>query len=416
MDLEGRVWEHMETLCRVIGPRPVGSAAHRAAGEYIQAQMARVGLGVRRQTWACPDWQCSRTVLMQAGMELTAAANKYSPPCDVTGEPVIAETLDQLASMEIKGRIVVLCGCLTQSDVSPRNSIVYYPEEHRRLNDLLDAQPPCAVVAVAMRMGSFRRVFSDPEMAIPSVTVPAETGAHLLRHRHTPITLQIVSCSEPATGWTVIGEKHARRPERLVLSAHYDTVLDTPGAIDNASGVAALLALAEVLGTRDLGCGLEFTAFGAEECGWYSLYAYLEPYGLQPIPAQWGKDVGEVSSAWLPLLANINMDGIGDLLGPTNVVVIAGSQPLRDTVDHIRRTRYPGIARSAPWPASDHHMFYSHGVPAIALNCAGIAGHLVHQRADTLEWVSAERLAEAVRFVEEVVYALQDATPEWVRP
>ena len=31
-------------------------------------------------------------------------------------------------------------------------------------------------------------------------------------------------------------------------------------------------------------------------------------------------------------------------------------------------------------------------------------------------WVSAERLASAVRFVEELVEALHEATPEWVRP
>jgi len=378
--------------------------------------MAGAGLAVRRQGWECPDWHCDETRLEQNGLPLRAAANKYSPPCRVQGLPVFAETLEQLDAAEISGRIVVLAGALTQGDVTPRGSVVYYPEAHRRLNDRLDAARPAAMIAVAMRTGSVRRVFTDPHLTIPSVTVPAEVGAQLLRHRDAPVSLSIDSRSEPGSGYTVIGEIPGSAETRLVLSAHYDTVLDTPGAIDNASGVAALLALAEILGQRPHSCSLEFAAFGAEECGWYSLDAYLAPYGLQPIPAQWGRDVGEVSPAWLPIVANINMDGIGDLLGPTNVCVIAGSPALQDRVEEIRGLRHPAIIRTAPWPASDHHMFYSHGVPAIALNCTGIAGYINHEPEDSLEWVSAERLASAVRFVEELVEALHEATPEWVRP
>lgn len=49
-----------------------------------------------------------------------------------------------------------------------------------------------------------------------------------------------------------------------VIGAHYDTVIGTPGADDNASGVAALLLLAERLG-RDPPVPLRFVAFTLEE-------------------------------------------------------------------------------------------------------------------------------------------------------
>ena len=51
----------------------------------------------------------------------------------------------------------------------------------------------------------------------------------------------------------------------IVVGAHYDTVPQTPGADDNASGVAVLLELARLLGARPLNRGLRFVAFANEE-------------------------------------------------------------------------------------------------------------------------------------------------------
>ncbi len=51
----------------------------------------------------------------------------------------------------------------------------------------------------------------------------------------------------------------------LLVSAHYDTVRGSPGADDNASGVAALLECARVLSTVRLSTPVEFVAFDMEE-------------------------------------------------------------------------------------------------------------------------------------------------------
>jgi Zn-dependent M28 family amino/carboxypeptidase len=55
-------------------------------------------------------------------------------------------------------------------------------------------------------------------------------------------------------------------PEKvLVVGAHYDTVRTTPGADDNASGVAGVLGLAKLLAGKPLGKTVRFVAFGLEE-------------------------------------------------------------------------------------------------------------------------------------------------------
>lgn len=53
--------------------------------------------------------------------------------------------------------------------------------------------------------------------------------------------------------------------ESILIGAHYDTVPGSPGADDNASGVAVLLELSRLLRPTAPGCGLRFVAFVNEE-------------------------------------------------------------------------------------------------------------------------------------------------------
>ena len=64
-------------------------------------------------------------------------------------------------------------------------------------------------------------------------------------------------------------EGSARPDEIIVVGAHYDTVLLTPGADDNASGVAGLLELARLLRERAPGRTLRFIAFTNEEAPFF---------------------------------------------------------------------------------------------------------------------------------------------------
>ncbi|HVH08560.1 MAG TPA: M28 family peptidase [Gemmatimonadales bacterium] len=58
--------------------------------------------------------------------------------------------------------------------------------------------------------------------------------------------------------------RDARRP-RLVVAAHFDSTAHTPGADDNASGVAALLECARALAALEPRDGVEFVGLDLEE-------------------------------------------------------------------------------------------------------------------------------------------------------
>ena len=64
-----------------------------------------------------------------------------------------------------------------------------------------------------------------------------------------------------------------------ILSAHYDTFYNSPGANDDGSGVVAIMTIAEILKNYNFNHTIRFIAFSGEELGAYGSYKYaLEAY------------------------------------------------------------------------------------------------------------------------------------------
>ena len=66
------------------------------------------------------------------------------------------------------------------------------------------------------------------------------------------------------------------RRARVLVGAHYDAVAGTPGADDNASAVAVMLAAARAIGPDEGAC---FVAFNGEECGFLGSRALVARLG-----------------------------------------------------------------------------------------------------------------------------------------
>ncbi len=67
------------------------------------------------------------------------------------------------------------------------------------------------------------------------------------------------------TSWNVVAEWPGRRGQPILIGGHLDTVAGSPGANDNASGVAVILELARILAGTPEASVIRFVAFGAEE-------------------------------------------------------------------------------------------------------------------------------------------------------
>lgn len=63
----------------------------------------------------------------------------------------------------------------------------------------------------------------------------------------------------------VIGRLNVGKGNKIIIGAHYDSCWATPGADDNASGVAGLLELAQLCAKANLNYEIEFVAYALEE-------------------------------------------------------------------------------------------------------------------------------------------------------
>ena len=81
------------------------------------------------------------------------------------------------------------------------------------------------------------------------------------------------------TSQNLIIDIKGERPEIIIVGAHYDSTgekFGSLGAIDNASGMAALLALSAKIAKKPLPYSVRLIAFGAEEVGLQGAKAYVK--------------------------------------------------------------------------------------------------------------------------------------------
>lgn len=394
--VKARAMEHLTHLSVKIGPRPVGSKRNRAAVNYVHDVFEACGLAVEMQAFPCPVWEEQDTRLEVDGETVEARANVFSLPCDITAPAVAIGTLAELENAGLGGQIGILHGSLTQYGLSARNGI-YVPERDRKIMEMLERKKPAALVTVNPKVGCLERVIVDGAFSVPSVTVPAEVGLTLLKRSDPALHLGIETQRAPGQAYNVVGKQAGQKREHIVPCAHLDTKLDTPGAFDNASGVAIMLALAESWADQDLSTSIEWVAFNGEEMG-----------GLGDV-AYWSQRKDEIGQ----MLAVINVDGAGQILGTNSIAVMACSQSFQNQVAELHK-RYPGVWWSDPWMASNHGAFLSRGVPSVAFSAVGVAD-VLHRPTDTIEWISPAKLGEVASLIANLVEILQDKPLDWVR-
>lgn len=105
------------------------------------------------------------------------------------------------------------------------------------------------------------------ELNAVGVLLMERLGAMGYRVWREPVPVGDKAMGAGIDGFNVVAERAgATRPgEVVVIGAHYDTQLGTPGADDNASGVAGLLELARRFARAETGRTLRFIAFTNEE-------------------------------------------------------------------------------------------------------------------------------------------------------
>jgi hypothetical protein len=214
---------------------------------------------------------------------------------------------------------------------------------------------------------------------------------------------------------TVLAERPGTGPRReiVLVGAHYDSVLGSPGANDNATGVAALLELARLLAGAGRERTLRFVAFVNEEPPFYlgeamgSLHhARRAREGGDAIVAMFSLEtIGYYSDApgsqSYPFPLSVFYPSTGNFIGFVGNMRSRGL--VRSAIGSFRRhTAFPseGAALPAVIPGvgwSDHWSFWQAGYPALMVTDTALYRYPAYHAADdTPEKVDYERTARVV--------------------
>jgi Zn-dependent M28 family amino/carboxypeptidase len=211
---------------------------------------------------------------------------------------------------------------------------------------------------------------------------------------------------------------------RIVVGAHYDSHGDTPGADDNASGVAGLIELAGLLGQVPLSQRVDLAAFTLEEPPFFgsgNMGSARHAYRLRQ------DDIDVEAMLCLEMIGCFSDEENSQdfpsmflrMLYPSrgNYISLIGSlgdqKLIRQVKDSMRcATALPVHSMTAPkgFPGldfSDHRNFWNNGYTAIMItDTAFYRNHRYHGLSDTVDTLDYDRMAQVVLGIYEAVVRL----------
>lgn len=390
--LADRIAEHLDILCDRCGNRSTGSPGNRKATAHVRDTLAAFGFQVECPEFDCLDWKGGKALLQVGRTTFSAHAGPFSLPFDGTAPLEAASTLRELSEKGITGKVLLLHGKLVKEPLFPKGFVFYNPPRHRRIIHLLEQRNPVAIIAATGFCPSGAGaiypfpLIEDGDFDIPSVYLKDVDGEKLLRHVGRPVRLASAARRIPAKGCNVIASRGGPGLQRVVITAHVDARKGTPGALDNASGTATLLAIGELLRRHAGERRIELAALNGEDY-------YAVPGQMNYLYANQGH--------WGEIRLVVNMDDVGYRDGRTAYSFYECPTSLRKACEQVL-SAYRGLAPGEPWVQGDHSMFVQQGVPAAAfISDQGeqLMQEVIHTRKDRVGLVDPARLAELAEAV-----------------
>lgn len=209
----------------------------------------------------------------------------------------------------------------------------------------------------------------------------------------------------------------------LILAAHYDTVIGSPGADDNASALAVLLDVARQVVNVRLQRPVRLIAFCLEEenlLGSRAYAAHLTSTQQSILGAIVLECVGytrdEEGSQKIPPGVPVTVPTVGNFLA---VIGNQGSHALTMVVEQAMKSRIPVVPLVVPGNGellpdtrrSDHTSFWEQGFPAVMLtDTANFRNPNYHQPTDTIETLNLDFMAQVADGVAAAVMELAGNT------
>lgn len=245
--------------------------------------------------------------------------------------------------------------------------------------------------------------------AIPILGMDASDGEKLLEMLNKDRTLVLkhdnfdidISYNETPESCNVTGtllcSKNPKDAKTIILGAHFDSA-SSPGASDNATGVAVMLEVARVLCNspvrNSFNYNLQFAAFGSEELGLLGSKAFAS--NLQR----------ENKASSIQAMINLDMVGVGDYIN-----VFTATKELAEDIsdlavkyiqagDGVYGGNYTNMTNS------DHGSFDAIGIPACLVQTG--PDHHFHTEYDTIEKIDENNLYNVCKVIVQMILSIDD--------
>lgn len=275
----------------------------------------------------------------------------------VTGpDGLVAELIDlgrgteddfKARAADIPGRIVMVCHeYMFSPETIHRRRKYQWALEHGAAGFLI----ACHVPGAGPVTGSSG---ATPERGIPAAGIGAETAEALAHGGPAKLKLAIAAEQKPTRTENLILDLPGKSPEWVVLSAHIDGHHLAESAMDNATGLAAALSVAEAMAPHmhEMARGLRVAFFTIEEWALAGSADYVD---------------GLTEAERAAIKIDVNLDTIA---GSPNLTALTSDFARMETWLQATAAGH-GMTLGAHRPLmanSDHYNFARHGIPATRL-------------------------------------------------
>jgi len=212
--------------------------------------------------------------------------------------------------------------------------------------------------------------------------------------------------------------------DRIIVGAHYDTVRGTPGADDNASGVAGLLELSRALSSGIPQTRIDLVAYVLEELPFFrteQMGSYVHAKSLRDANVRVRamiclEMIGYYTD--LPNSQEYPLSGMATIYGNRgDFIALVGNMGQRALVRSVKRAMLAGgdlpiVSANAPRSIpgidySDHRNYWAFGYPAVMLtDTAFYRNPNYHATGDTPDTLDYHRMAKLVDQIDSAVMYL----------
>jgi aminopeptidase YwaD len=370
--LDDTALEYLIELVEELGPRESATQQERAAAEFLESELTGLGYSVEAQPFTVERFSSEESGFFveignSGGAErIEAFPLSGSGAGEVSGElvPVGLARPEDIPEAGLEGKIALV-----------ERGLITFGQKTRNARDA----GAIGVVIYNNEVGNFRGVLGS-SAEVPVVSISHLQGQRLeeLASANGEVRATVLVKLVELPSQNVVAEKPGTGDKVVVLGAHYDTVPNVPGANDNASGTAVLLAITQELKQKFFPFTIRFIAFGSEELGLLGSQAYVEPLSAEEREQ---------------IIAMLNFDA----LGSGNSLIVLGNRDLASLAVELGASQgidvelSPGLGGGS----SDHASFAQVGIPVVMFTSDDPS--LIHTPQDRLEFINPQLPGNAAR-------------------